>query len=431
MTPRTTSLSPQSGRSQIPHGVQDRFLVEAARRRQAEAAVRECFARWGYQEVIPPTFEYYENLSAGASEELKEAMYRFFDHRGHTLALRADFTPQVARMAATKLFDQPMPLRCCYAGSLFRREEPQAGRKREFTQAGVELIGADTAEADAEVVALAIAVLEALALRDFQINLGQMAFFRALTEGLPADNLTSIREAIDHKDSARLSAALARADLTRSRQRLLQRLPDLIGGPEVVDEARSLSPSLTQRAAAALERLCEVYRLLDAYGVAARVILDLSEVRGMDYYTGITFRGVAPGLGWPVVSGGRYDELIAQFGRPLAAVGFGLGIERALVVQSHLGVPAPSLAPHVLMHCCDQAACLGLVRALRQRGYHVEVDVLDLDAERLLEQARERGIPRVLRCAAGDWTLWDKGGERTVTEEELNREFGRIEEWDH
>jgi ATP phosphoribosyltransferase regulatory subunit len=334
-------------------------------------------------------------------------------------------------MAATKLFDQPMPLRCCYAGSLFRREEPQAGRKREFTQAGVELIGADTAEADAEVVALAIAVLEALALRDFQINLGQMAFFRALTEGLLADNLTSIREAIDHKDSARLSAALAQADLTRNRQRLLQRLPDLIGGPEVVDEARSLSPSLTQRAAAALERLCEVYRLLDAYGVAARVILDLSEVRGMDYYTGITFRGVAPGLGWPVVSGGRYDELIAQFGRPLAAVGFGLGIERALLVQSHLGVPTPSLAPHVLMHCCDQAACLGLVRALRQRGYHVEVDVLDLDAERLLEQARERGIPRVLRCAAGDWTLWDKSGERTVTEEELNREFGRIEEWDH
>jgi ATP phosphoribosyltransferase regulatory subunit len=433
MTSRATSLSPESGRSQIPHGVQDRFLVEAARRRQAEAAVRECFARWGYQEVVPPTFEYYENLSVGASAELKGAMYRFFDHRGHTLALRADFTPQVARMAATKLFDQPMPLRCCYAGSLFRREEPQAGRKREFTQAGVELIGANTAEADAEVVALAIAVLEALALRDFQINLGQMAFFRALTDGLPAGDLASIREAIDHKDSARLAGALSQAGLTGNRYSLLQRLPDLIGGPEVLDEARSLSASLTQQAAAeaALERLSEVYRLLDAYGAADRVILDLSEVRGMDYYTGITFRGVAPGLGWPLVSGGRYDELIGRFGRPLAAVGFGLGIERALLVQSHLGVPAPSLAPQVLMHCCDQAACLGLVRALRQRGCRVEVDVLGLDAEDLHEQARERGIPRVLRCAGGEWHLWDGSGERTVTEEELNQACGRIEEWNH
>ena len=430
---RATSLPPESGRSQIPHGVQDRFLIEAARRRQAEAAVRECFARWGYQEVIPPTFEYYENLSVGASAELKGAMYRFFDHRGQTLALRADFTPQVARMAATKLFDQPMPLRCCYAGILFRHEEPQAGRKREFTQAGVELIGADTAEADAEVVALSIAALEALALRDFQINLGQMAFFRALTDGLPAGNLTSIREAIDHKAHARLSSALAQAGLTGNRRSLLQRLPDLIGGPEVLDEARNLSASLTQRAAAeaALERLSEVYRLLDAYGVTDRVILDLSEVRGMDYYTGITFRGVAPGLGWPVISGGRYDELIAHFGRPLAAVGFGLGIERALLVQSHLGVPVPSLAPQVLMHCCDQAACLGLVRALRQRGCHVEVDVLGLDAERLHEQARKRGISRVLRCARGEWHLWDGSGERTVTKEELNQEFGRIEEWNH
>ena len=165
------------GRSQIPVGVQDRFLVEAVRRRRAEAALRECFTRWGYQEVIPPAFEYYENMSVGASDRLRQAMYRFIDRKGRTLALRADFTPQIARMAATKLYDRPMPLRCFYVGSLFRYEEPQAGRKREFTQAGVELIGANTAEADAEVVAQAIASLEALNLDAFQINLGQWLSF--------------------------------------------------------------------------------------------------------------------------------------------------------------------------------------------------------------------------------------------------------------
>lgn len=351
MISTTTTFTPDL-RSQLPHGVQDCFLVDAARRRRAEAALCECFARWGYQEVIPPSFEYYENLSVGASAELQQAMYRFLDREGHTLALRADFTPQVARMVATKLFDQPMPLRYFYVGSLFRYEEPQAGRKREFTQAGVELIGADTPAADASVVALAIAALEALELRYFQVNLGQMAFFRALTDNLSADALDCIREAIDHKNSACLRDALTQAGVTGKQRDLLRRLPDLVGGPEVLDEARALSAGLARASGiiAAIERLAQVYRLLQAYGVADRVILDLGEVRGMDYYTGITFRGVAPGLGWPVISGGRYDDLIARFGRPLAAVGFGLGIERALLVQSQQG----SLSPHVLVRGCDQ-----------------------------------------------------------------------------
>jgi ATP phosphoribosyltransferase regulatory subunit len=428
MTPRTIRLSPDSGRSQIPHGVQDRFLVEAMRRRMAEASVRECFARWGYQEVIPPTFEYYDNLAVGASGELRRSMYRFIDTRGQTLALRADFTPQVARMAATKLFDRPMPLRCCYVGSLFRREEPQAGRKREFTQTGVELVGADTPSADAEVVALSIAALEALALHEFQVNLGQMTFFHALAAGLPEESLNPIRDAIDHKNHARLTEALAHVTLGKGQRDLLQRLPDLIGGPEVLDKARRLSDGLTRRAAAhtALDRLAEVYRLLQVYGVAERVILDLSEVRGMDYYTGITFRGVAPGLGWPLVSGGRYDTLIGQFGRPMAAVGFGLGIERALLVQVHQGASAPSPEPDLLVECCEHAHCLAQVQRLRLAGHRVEVDVLHLPREQLAATAQQRGIRHVLYCTEDGWRLWDDGAERAVTKDDLLSELRRL-----
>jgi len=351
-------------------------------------------------------------------------MYRFFDQKGRMLSLRADFTPQVARMAATKLFDQPMPLRCFYVGSLFRHEEPQAGRKREFTQAGIELIGADTAEADAEVVALSIAALKALGLHSFQVNLGQMAFFRTLITGLPVEDLAPIRDAIDHKNHARLTAALGQAGVTGRRYELLSRMPNLIGGLEVLEEARGLGEGLAEgeRAVAALERLAQAYRLLQSYEVADRVILDLSEVRGMDYYTGITFRGVAPGLGWPVTSGGRYDDLISQFGRPLAAVGFGLGIERALLIQSRQGRAAPSLNPFLLMHCCDHHSCLALVRDLRNQGCYVEVDVLGLDPASLIEQARLRGIRRVLHCAEGQWRLWEEDKERVVTPASLLQE---------
>lgn len=415
-------------RSQIPHGVQDRFLAAAARRRHAEAVVRACFARWGYREVITPMFEYHENLAVGASAELRQAMYRFFDREGHTLALRADFTPQVARMAATKLFDQPMPLRCFYVGSLFRHEEPQAGRKREFTQAGVELIGADTDAADAEVVALAIAAFEALEMQEFQVNLGQMAFFRALTAGFPADALASIREALDHKNTARLVTALRDGGVTGGLRDLLYRLPNLIGGPEVLDEALAACTRLPEEseAIAAIERLGETYRLLQAYGIADRVILDLGEVRGMDYYTGITFRGVAPGLGWPILSGGRYDDLIAHFGRPLAAVGFGLGIERALLAQTRQGAESQPVVLHVLVGGCHHPDCLALVARLRQQGCNVEVDPLGLDTPALVRQARQRGCHRTLECAPGGWLLIDQHGERILNEIAL---LGEAQRW--
>jgi ATP phosphoribosyltransferase regulatory subunit len=404
--------------------VQDRFLQDAARRRRAEAALRECFDRWGYHEVIPPTFEYYDNLILGASPGLQLAMYRFLDREGHTLALRADFTPQLARAAATKLLDQPMPLRCSYLGSVFRYEEPQAGRKREFTQAGVELIGVDSAAADAEAVALGISALDALSLPDFQVNLGQMALFRALTEGLSAASTAAIRDAIDHKNVARLEAALDSGSITGHHRALLRQLPELVGGPQVLDRARALCERWDGGTVAlsAVDRLARVHELLGAHGVGDRVILDLGEVRGMDYYTGITFRGVAPGLGWPVLGGGRYDDLIARFGRPMAAVGFGLGIERALLVQARQGGQPPSTAPHLLVHGCDHASCMSFVHQLRAKGLRVEMDLLGLDSPGLAEQAQRRGIRRTLRCCDRGWYLNAGEGERIETERAILQE---------
>lgn len=410
-------------RGYLPPGVQDLFQGEAAYRRRAEAVLRDLFWRWAYSELIPPTFEYEETLVVGAGPELRQVMYRFFDREGHTLALRADFTTQVARIAATKLFDWPLPLRCFYIGSVFRYEEPQVGRQREFTQAGVELIGADTPAADAEVVALAAAALEALKVRDFQINVGQMALFRALTADLPPDDVRRIREATDQRNPVRLMEALDAAGLAGPRRALLASLPERIGGPEVLEDAMAFGGAVREAA----ERLAQVYHLLEAYGVAGRIVLDLGEVRGMEYYTGITFRGVAPGLGWPLLSGGRYDELIGQFGRPLAAVGFGLGIERVLLVAQD---QPPSLAPAIVIGGCGHPACLALAQRLRQAGYPIEVDVLGRQGEELWAYARRRGCRRTLHCQEDGrfWLLRDEKGERTVTVERLLEE---IETWSH
>ena len=139
----------------------------------------------------------------------------------------------------------------------------------------------------------------------------------------------------------------------------------------------------------------------------------------MDYYTGITFRGVSPGLGWPIVSGGRYDDLIVHFGRPLAAVGFGLGIERALLVQSRQSAAVPSISPHLLVQGCAHRRCLALVGRLRQQGCQVETDVLGLADAELADYAGQRGILRTLRCADGGYLLSDVKGERTLTVADL------------
>jgi ATP phosphoribosyltransferase regulatory subunit len=405
-------------RGQIAPGTQDLVLEEAARRRQAEQSLSELFGQWGYHEIIPPTFEYVENLLVGAGQELDRAMYRFFDRTGHTMALRADFTTQIARIAASKLTSQAAPLRCYYIGSVFRHEEPQAGHQREFTQVGVELLGAATPAADAEVIALASAALEALDLGDFQLSLGHMGLFQALAAGLPDQGRERIRQAVDRRNPAELASALEAAGVEGEQEILLSRLPELVGGPELLQKIQTFGGEVAS-VARALEQL---YQWLEAYGVASRVVLDLGEVRGMAYYTGISFRGLVPGLGWPVLSGGRYDELVGQFGRPMPAVGFGLGLERALLAQRQ---PAPTLAPDLLVQGCGHPACMDLVRQLRETGCRVEVDVWGYKGPALLAQARKRGAIHTLQCRgdAVTWLLDDK--ERVVRTETLVKEVAQ------
>jgi ATP phosphoribosyltransferase regulatory subunit len=176
-------------------------------------------------------------------------------------------------------------------------------------------------------------------------------------------------------------------------------IPGLSGGPEILDHARRLDRGA--EAAAALDNLAEVYGLLAAHGVAGRVTLDLGQVRGMDYYTGIAFEGFAAGMGFPVIGGGRYDNLIGQFGPALPAVGFALTIERALIALEREQPVSVSVAPDALVGACRHRGCLRWVSHMRTAGMRVEVDVLEREPAELIEYARQRGIGRVLVCEEG------------------------------
>lgn len=329
----------------LPQGVVDLLFEDAAGKRDLEQRLRRILSTWSYDELISPTFEYADTLASEAGTQLAEEMYRFVDRDGRTLALRPDLTIPTARVVGTRLFDQPLPLRLFYIGSVFRYEPPQAGRQREFTQAGFELIGAATPAADAEALALTVEALQAAGLQGFQIALGQMAFFRGLLAEVNAPPLvvTALQSAIDRKNPADLSAVLEGLSVSSAVGLALAALPTLNGGPEILQKGKA--HCLNEMMRASLERLEAIQALLAAYGVAGSIVYDLGETRGMEYYTGITFKGYAPGLGSSICSGGRYDDLVGHFGPAQPAVGCALWLDRMLLARQRQVTRTPKSIP--------------------------------------------------------------------------------------
>lgn len=380
---------------QLPHGLSDLFFTAAAQRSQLKALLAETFSRWGYTRIIPPMFEFYENIAAETGTQLREELYRFFDREGRTLALRADFTIPIARIVATKLYDLPLPLRFFYSGSVFRHEEPRAGRRHEFTQAGIELIGARAPAADAEAISLAIEALRAMGLRDFRLSVGQAAFFKALIAGLSLDGeqIARLKGAIERRSSAQLEPILSALPIARERKQVLASLPHWRHGARWLDDARALCLDAPMHQA--IDELAAAMERLEASGYADALSIDLAELRGMEYYTGIVFLGFMPGIGYPIVGGGRYDELIGHFGTALPAVGFAIEVERAM-----MGLPAPAiaLAPNAVAEACGHPECNRAIDDARRGGERILVDVIGRRGGALREYARMLGAARVMPC---------------------------------
>jgi len=357
-------------KAQIPKGVQDLFAEDAACHRWLEAHLLKTFRTWGYEDVIPPTFEFFDNMAVGLGDQLTHAMFKLVDSEGSLLALRADITNGVARILATKLTHAPLPIRVCYAGSVFRQERALWGKQREFHQAGVELVGADDPRADAEVLALCLDTLGGIGLEGHRLNLGHIGFFKALIgrNEVADDAVTELRQAVDNRDQGRLEELLETLPLSPASRRALLALPTLCGGVDVLDRASRLCTD--EEALKALDRLRKIHRLLAEFGLDQQVLIDLGEVKGIDYYTGIMFEGFVPGLGFPVLSGGRYDNLMSEYGRPLAAVGFAFTLERLqLCLRSQDSSPA-SIPPRVEMvvgRCTEQEG-YRLAETLRRLG---------------------------------------------------------------
>jgi len=385
--------------TQLPKGAKLYLPDEAGQKRHVEETLLTVFRRWGYREIVTPAYEYFDVLSQGTDHELQERMFKMVDREsGRLLALRADVTPQIARIVATRLREAPKPLRLAYLTNVFRYDEPHVGRYREFYQAGVELVGLPNAEGDAEMIAMTVEGLGALGLTRFQIDVGQADFFRGILEdlGLDEQRARELRSALGRKDVSALERLVAGLAAPSTVTELLLALPTLYGRDDVLERAERLVKN--PRSEAALANLAEIYRLLRVYGLADAVVLDLGEVRGFDYYSGVHFEAYVTGLGAPLVGGGRYDDMLGRFGYECPATGFAFEVGRALLAMESQGVATLSPGPEffIIDFTADKTGALEVSRRLRDAGAAVARDILSRPVEESLAYARQQRAGRAL-----------------------------------
>lgn len=384
-------------RIQIPEGTQDLLPPMAEEKRIMEQKILSLFKKWGYQEIITPTLEYYSTLSAGTGAGLQEKMYRLFDRQGKVLALRAEMTAPIARLVATKL-DHITPAKVCYLANLFRYEDLQKGRYREFYQAGLECIGGQEAAVDAEILALAILALEGAGLPTFTLHIGHMLFFQGLCREYQLKDREALRfrEALINRDFVTYREGVERSTLTQSQKENLLLIPSLQEKGRIPEQAYSLASNPLSQAA--IENLESILGYLSWLGITEHCYVDLGIFRDLDYYSGMVFEGFAPGLGFHICGGGRYDRLLEEFGPHLPACGFALGVDRLLYALKKGGVSSQVQGGDTLI--CFQKEkeeqAYRVFGALQKKGQPVELDLLQRPITESIHYAQKKGYHSLL-----------------------------------
>lgn len=358
-----------------PEGTRDSLFAECTLRRQLENRLHGMFAARGYSEIITPTLEFYDVFNRDAQPFPQERMYKLTDAKGRLMVLRPDNTVPIARVCATRLRDAALPLRLCYNQSIHVSSLALKGRDDEITQAGIELIGASSRMADLEVIAAAVDVLASCGTQ-YTLELGNAAFFNELMTQLRASDemKETIRDCIEAKNYPALGDLLDNLEQTEI-TKALRMLPRLFGGEEVFAKAAELFKG--ERFAEILGELQSLWKSVTQFAGKERVTVDLGMVHRTDYYTGMILRGYLSGYGEEVLSGGRYDKLIAEFGYDVPATGFAVNIDAVVKVLSKQqdSVPAAELPVSNILIWAEpgcEAEAIEAAKSLRGKGLVVE-----------------------------------------------------------
>jgi ATP phosphoribosyltransferase regulatory subunit len=309
--------------------MRDWLPPEAGEKRTLINSLLKNIALWGYQEISSPLLEYYQVLTKGEKTFGPDNFYKLIERDGSILALRPEMTTPIARIIGSKITGKP-PWRLMYGEEVFRYELVQAGRQRGFSQVGVELIGEKGPEADSEILAMAISSLKSIGLEKFTVSLGHMGVLNGLLDSLSWEKpiLDELRNLILEKDFVGLHQLLDRVGLANNQK---EAMLNLLTQPLSAKELKEFTSNFSGEIQAALQEIMNIITILDIYGFSKYIQIDLSTLRSQDYYTGMVFEIYTAGIGYPIGGGGRYDQLLHQFGQDYPATGFALGIERILL----------------------------------------------------------------------------------------------------
>jgi len=358
-----------------PEGVRDIYGIEYKKKLMIEDKLQKVLHLYGYHDIQTPMFEYFDVFGKEVGTIPSKDLYKFFDKEGNTLVLRPDITPSIARVATTVYEAENMPIRLCYKGNTFINHSNYLGRLRENTQLGAELIGVDSVEADAEMVAMAVESLKEVGLKDFQIHIGNVDFFEGLIKEtkLEEGDELHLRELIANRNSFGVDELLENKQAKVTVKTAFQILPELIGGTEVLKEAKKIA--LNFETLEAVKRLESIYEILVSYGVEKYITFDLSMNGTYGYYTGIIFRGYTYGTGDAIVKGGRYDNLLEKFGKPSPSIGFVIVVDELMSAfgRQKIDIPCEYKTTYILYDEGRHSEAVALAKDFRKNGKQTEL----------------------------------------------------------
>ncbi len=376
-----------------PCGVTDYLPDEYRQKSEIECKIMDVYKSYGYETVSSPTYEYVEVFEGKGSISEKQ-MYKFMDRNGDIMALRTDMTLPIGRIAATNYSSDNFPLRFSYLGNAFRHIQDYQGKLCEFTQAGIELIGVNSEEADAEALAVAINSLCAAGLADFRIDIGQVEFINGLLDetGFSPEKKRILKNHIIMRDFVAVENLVKNSNMSYSTLKIFEDLPLLIGNESILNQ--TLSSNLNPKSKEALESLKRLYNILKSYSMEQYIQFDLSMIGKFEYYTGLIFRGYTYGTGFWVVDGGRYDNLLSQFGADMPSVGFAINInDLLLALDYHQQLNLTPKHKTLLVYTKSATKqAMAYADKLRKNGHCIENSLLGENLDQNLAYAKSKGL---------------------------------------